>query len=176
MAMAAGADLWHMNNFAGPSMALKAPEFRAAFSMVPLHFGKHPPGGMIVVGPDGKRFADEKYKTSHGKVKTAGRWVPLSTPCPMFMIFDHTLFASGPLYDKVPRSGWNPIVERYDWSPDNGKELAKGWIKQAATVTDLARAVGLPPTVLEDIVTRWSAHCQAGADADFGRTKMLCPI
>jgi hypothetical protein len=81
MAMAVGADLWHMNNFAGPSMALKVPELRAAFSMVPLHFGKHPPGGMIVVGPDGKRFADEKYKTSHGKVKTAGRRCPRHARC-----------------------------------------------------------------------------------------------
>ena len=72
MAMAVGADLWHMNNFAGPSMALKVPEFRTTFSMVALHFAKEPPGGMIVVGPDGKRFADEKYKTSHGKVKM--RW------------------------------------------------------------------------------------------------------
>ena len=116
MAMAVGADLWHMNNFAGPSMALKVPEFRTTFSMVALHFAKEPPGGMIVVGPNGKRFADEKYKTSHGKVNLAGRWTPLSTPCPMFMIFDHTLFASGPLYEKEPRSGWNPIVERYDWS------------------------------------------------------------
>lgn len=176
MAMAVGADLWHMNNYAGPSMALKVPEFRATFSMVPLHFAKHPPGGMIVVGPDGKRFADEKYKTSHGKIKIAGRWAPLPTPCPMFMIFDHVLFASGPLYDKEPRSGWNPVVERYDWSPDNGKELAQGWIKQASTVKALARILGLPPTELEETVARWNAHCQAGADADFGRTKMLCPI
>jgi succinate dehydrogenase/fumarate reductase flavoprotein subunit len=141
-----------------------------------LHFGKQPPGGMIVVGPNGKRFADEKYKTSHGKVNIAGRWTPLSTPCPMFMIFDHTLFSSGPLYEKEPRSGWTPLVERYDWSEGNGKELAKGWIKQAATVPALAQALGLPPTVLEETVTRWNAHCQAGTDADFGRSKMLCPI
>ncbi|MBM3222708.1 MAG: FAD-binding protein, partial [Candidatus Tectomicrobia bacterium] len=45
MAMAAGADLWHMNNFAGPSMALKVPAVRTTFSMVPLHFAKQPPGG-----------------------------------------------------------------------------------------------------------------------------------
>ena len=32
------------------------------------------------------------------------------------------------------------------------------------------------PKVLEQTVTRWNAHCQAGADADFGRTKMLSPI
>jgi succinate dehydrogenase/fumarate reductase flavoprotein subunit len=92
------------------------------------------------------------------------------------MIFDHTLFAAGPLYEKDPRSGWNPIVERYDWSDDNGKELAKGWIKQAATAPALAQTLGLPQTVLEETVARWNAHCQAGADADFGRAKMLCPI
>jgi len=102
--------------------------------------------------------------------------MPLATPCPMFMIFDHTLFASGPLYEKEPRSGWTPMVERYDWSPDNGKELAQGWIKQAATIPALARTLGLPSAVLEETVARWNAHCQAGADADFGRTLMLCPI
>src|SRR5215470_8004262 len=130
----------------------------------------------IAVGPDGKRFADEKYKTSHGKVKSAGRWTPLATPCPMFMICDHTLFASGPLYEKEPRSGWNPMVERYDWSADNGAELAKGWIKKAETITALAQTMGLSPAVLEETVTRWNVHCRAGVDGDFGRTKMLSPI
>jgi succinate dehydrogenase/fumarate reductase flavoprotein subunit len=71
MAMAVGADLWHMNNYAGPSLALKAPEIRTTFSMQALHFSKTTAGGMIVVGPDAKRFADEKYKTRHGKVPLA---------------------------------------------------------------------------------------------------------
>ena len=31
MAMSVGADLWHMNNYAGPSMALKVPEIRTSF-------------------------------------------------------------------------------------------------------------------------------------------------
>jgi len=54
--------------------------------------------------------------------------------------------------------------------------LAKGWIRRAETLTALARTLGLPPAVLEETVTRWNAHCHAGADPDFGRTKMLCPI
>ena len=53
MAMSVGADLWHMNNYAGPSMALKVPEVRTTFSMQALHYSKEMPGGMIVVGPDG---------------------------------------------------------------------------------------------------------------------------
>jgi succinate dehydrogenase/fumarate reductase flavoprotein subunit len=103
MAMAVGADLWHMNNFAGPSFALKVPEFRATFSLVPLHFSKEMPGGMIVIGADGKRFVDEKRRTLHGKVKVSGQWTALPTPCPMFMIFDHTLFSAGSIHDRDRR-------------------------------------------------------------------------
>lgn len=176
MAMSVGADLWHMNNFAGPSMALKVPQVRTTFSMAALHFAKEPRGGMIVVGPEGTRFTDEKYRTLHGKVKSAGRWAPLATPCPMFMVFDHTLFSDGPLYDKEPRQGWTPVVERYEWSEDNQAELAKGWIKRAATVAALAETLGLPAAALEQSVKRWNAHCRAGADTDFGRTKMFAPI
>ena len=174
--MAVGADLWHMNNFAGPSMALKVPEFRTTFSMVPLHFAKQPPGGMIVVGPNGKRFADEKYKTSHGKVNLTGRWTPLSTPCPMFLIFDHTLFSAGALYDKHPSHGWTQIIERYDWSEDNSAELAKGWIKTAGSLAALAPALGLDPATLADTVSRWNRYCDARHDPAFGRTLMLEPI
>ncbi len=176
MAMAVGADLWHMNNFAGPSMALKVPEFRTTFSMRALHFSKEMPGGMIVVGPDAKRFTDEKYKTSHGKVKAHGQWASLATPCPMFMVFEHPLFSSGPLYDKEPSHGWTQIIERYEWSEDNRAELAQGWIHKADTIAALASSLGLDPTTLEDTVTRWNSHCAAEEDLDFGRTKMLAPI
>lgn len=176
MAMSVGADLWHMNNYAGPSMALKVPEVRTTFSMQALHFSKQMPGGMIVVGPDARRFADEKFKTRHGKVPVNGRWLPLSTPCPMYMIFDHALFSAGPLYDKHPSHGWTQIVERYEWSEDNSAELAKGWITRAETVASLASKLGLAPVTLGETVAQWNTFCAAGRDADFGRTLMLSPI
>jgi succinate dehydrogenase/fumarate reductase flavoprotein subunit len=176
MAMSVGADLWHMNNYAGPSMALKVPEVRTSFSMQALHFSKQTPGGMIVVGPDARRFADEKFKTRHGKVPVNGRWLSLSTPCPMFMIFDQSLFSAGPLYDKHPSHGWTQIIERYDWSEDNSAELAKGWIRQADTISALASLVGLDPGTLEETVKRWNRLCAGGCDDDFGRKLMLAPI
>ncbi len=176
MAMAVGADLWHMNNFAGPSMALKVPEYRTTFSMQALHFSKVMPGGMIVVGPDAKRFTDEKYKTRHGKIERHGGWSPLMTPCPMFMVFDHTLFSSGPLYDQPPSHGWTQIIERYDWSEDNGTELAKGWVRTADTILDLARTLGLEPTALDHTVEHWNRDCETGTDTLFGRTLMMNPI
>ena len=176
MAMSVGADLWHMNNYAGPSMALKVPDVRTSFSMQALHFSKQMPGGMIVIGPDGRRFTDEKFKTRHGKVPVNGRWLPLSTPCPMFMIFDQTLLSAGPLYDRHPSHGWTQIIERYDWSEDNSVELAKGWISQADSISELAPLVGLDPGSLEGTVNRWNRFCNGGRDDDFGRTLMLAPI
>jgi succinate dehydrogenase/fumarate reductase flavoprotein subunit len=176
MAMSVGADLWHMNNYAGPSMALKVPDVRTTFSMQALHYGKETAGGMIVVGPDGKRFTDEKYKTRHGKIPVNARWLPLTTPCPMFLIFDHTLFSAGPLYDKHPSHGWTQIIERYDWSEDNSAELAKGWIRTAGTVASLASMVGLDPAALEATVARWNRNAASGHDPDFGRRLMLAPI
>jgi hypothetical protein len=101
---------------------LKDPEFRSVFSLVPLHFAKEMLGGMIVVGAHGKRFADEKRRTLHGRIKTFGQWARLPTPCPMFMIVDHVLCSAGPLYGREPRSNWNPIVEAYEWSKDNTEE------------------------------------------------------
>ena len=176
MAMEAGADLWHMNNYAGPSMALKVPEYRTTFSMVALHFSKVLDGGMIVVGPDGNRFADEKRKTSHGKVFESGRWGPLTTPCPMYMIFDEAMFTSGPLYDKEPKAGWNTMVDRYDWSDDNTAEVDRGWIKKSETIADLANSIGLDVGTLESTVGKWNDDAIAGEDTDFGREMMLQPL
>jgi succinate dehydrogenase/fumarate reductase flavoprotein subunit len=176
MAMSVGADLWHMNNYAGPSMALKVPEIRTSLSMQALHYSKKMPGGMIVVGPDGRRFCDEKFKTRHGKIPVNGRWLPLSIPCPMYQIFDHTLFSAGPLYDSHPSYGWTQIVERYEWSEDNSAELAKGWIKTADTLAGLASIVGLDPAALVETVGRWDRFCDARHDADLGRTLMMEPI
>ncbi len=176
MAMAVGADLWHMNNFAGPSMALKVPEFPTTFSMQALHFSKVMAGGMIVVGPDAKRFTDEKFKTRHGKIPMNGKWRPLSTPCPMFMVFDQAMFEAAPLYDKNPSHGWTQVVERYEWSEDNSAELAKGWIKSADTVADLGRTIGLDPAELTGTVKRWNSHAETREDQDFGRTLMLAPL
>ena len=176
MALSVGADLWHMNNYAGPSMALKVPQVRTTFSMQALHFSKIIPGGMIVVGPDGKRFTDEKFKTRHGKVPVNGVWLPMPTPCPMFLIFDHTMFSAGPLYDAHPSHGWTQIIEKYDWSQDNSAELAKGWIKQADSIGALASVIVVNPATLEQTVTRWNRHCDSGHDPDFGRKLMLAPI
>jgi len=176
MAQMVGADLWHMNNYAGPSMALKVPECKATLSMMALHHTHDQPGGMIVVGPDAKRFANEKVHTKHGRIRKNGQWARLPVPCPMHMVFDHALFTCGPLYDMKPVSGWARIMERYEWSKDNSAELRRGWIKRGETVAALAASIGLNPAALEESIRRWNGICESGKDSDFERRKMLVPI
>lgn len=173
MAMEIGADLWHMNNYAGPSMALKVPDFPTTLSMRPLHFGHELKGGMIVVGPDGRRFTDEKYKTRHGKIWQSGKWMPLRTPCPMYMIVDHTLLSNEPLYDGSQPSGWTPLMIGYTWSRNNQAELARGWIRRGDTLAQLGADLDLPAKELARSVSIWNEHCARGVDTEFGRTKMM---
>ncbi len=173
MGLSAGADLWHMNNVAGPSMALKVPEIPTSLSMQNLHYSKIIPGGMVVVGPDGTRFCDEKFKTRHGKVPKNGVWLPLATPCPMYMIVDHKNFSAGPLYDGHPSHGWTQIVEQPEWSKDNSAEVSKGWIKKGETLAGLADQIGVDAAALEATVARWNEMVEAGEGTDHGRTLMF---
>jgi succinate dehydrogenase/fumarate reductase flavoprotein subunit len=94
----------------------------------------------------------------------------------MFLIFDHTLFSAGPLYDKHPSHGWTQIIERYAWSADNTAELKKGWIKTADNIAALAAVIGVAPAVLADTVSRWNRYCEGKHDPEFGRTLMMEPI
>jgi len=173
MAMQAGADLWHMNNYAGPSIAFKAPEFPTTFSLIPLHFSHEPPGGMIIVGSDGKRFINEKYKHKHGKIPMGDQWAPMPVRTPMYMIFDQKLLDAGPLYDSKPNRGWTPIMIGYEWSADNRKEIERGWIKQAPSPQALAAELSIDPVALVASIEQWNKAASQGHDADFGRTKSL---
>jgi hypothetical protein len=94
----------------------------------------------------------------------------------MFMVFDHAVFTAGPLYDTKPVSGWGRIMERYEWSRDNGAELERGWIRRAETISGLAASIGLDAAALEASVLRWNHCCETGKDVDFGRRKMLLPF
>ena len=47
--------------------------------------------------------------------------------------------------------------------------LADGYLRQAGTIADLAKALGLDPVVLSATVARFNEHASAGADPDFAR-------
>ena len=58
---------------------------------------------------------------------------------------------------------------RYDWSPDNSKELELGILKRASDIGELARATGITGAAVAASLTRWNAACAIAHDGDWGR-------
>jgi hypothetical protein len=75
-----------------------------------------------------------------------------------------------------PSRGWTQIIERYPWSANNSAELAKGWIKRAESIRELASFVGLAATAFRDTVQRRNRDAEYGQDPEFGRTLMVAPV
>jgi len=163
MAMAVGADLWHMDNQAGSGLGFRAPGNGWAFG------GVSPRGnGYIRVAKDGTRFIDETIATKHGKIPYHGIYIHYPTPLPVHLVFDEPGIKGGPIC-RSGFMGWNTIIEHYKWSDDNSAEIAKGWILKADTIRELAGKMGKDPDALEKTVAAWNQSCAAGKDADFAR-------
>jgi len=165
MAMAIGADLWHMDNQAGPDFNFRIPEKGWAFG-----YNFTPPGnGWIWVAKDATRFTNETYFTKHGKIPFHGVYIHVPTPVPVHCIFDETMRKSGPLYPPDYFFCWWAMVEKYEWSPDNSREIEKGWIVKADTLRELAEKIGKDPDRLEKTVRTWNRSCAANNDPEFDR-------
>ena len=163
MAMKVGADLWHMNNPAGPDLNFKAPDNNAYYGYsLAMGFGSR---STIFVGPDGTRFLNESLMTKHGKMPTHGTYQTAATVLPAYAIFDEASFTAG------------PITSGGGWSKDNMAELEKGWIVKADTLAQLAEAIGVDAAGLEKTVDRYAFYCGEGEDYEFGRDpKTLLPL
>lgn len=175
MALAVGADLWHMDNAAGPILLFKAPGHPVA-TMIRM-----PTTNFIFVGRDGTRFAAEGpplAMSKHGKILRGDRWQTLPCPLPIFMIFDENFRKAGGIGGKYSgeRMGWDAAFGVYDWSIDNGREIDKGWIRMANTVRDLAAALQLSSDRLEQTVLRYNSFASEKRDLEFGRAPNLLGI
>jgi succinate dehydrogenase/fumarate reductase flavoprotein subunit len=173
MAMAIGADLWHMDNQAGPDFNFKAPDKDWAFG-----YNFAPPGnGWIWIAKDATRFTNEAYSTKHGKIPFHGIYIHVPTPLPVHLVFDEAMRKSGPLYPPDYFFCWWSQIEKYKWSADNSAEIEKGWVIKADTLKDLAAKIGKNPEALEKTVATWNQSCAAGKDTEFGRdAKKMTPI
>lgn len=185
MAMEVGADIWHMNNIAGPYFYFKVPEINVS-SRLRVQ-GK----SYIFVARDASRFVAESptlviedgkqvYPEKHGKIYKNGRYIQNPTPVPVHLVFDESVRKAGGLCGKAAGWTWSWDViygDLYNWSKDNSREIEKGWIKKADTIGDLAKAVRLTPDALENTVKRYNKFCQEGADLDFNRRpQSMAPI
>ena len=117
--------------------------------------------GAIFVNNRGQRFVNE----SNSYVEV-GRAMYANDGAPCWLIFDDAYRRSVPWVNHMPkfRDIATVIPGRMprQW-------LADGWIKQAATIEDLARLTGLDPQALVGTVSHFNVGAAAGNDPDFGR-------
>ncbi len=175
MALEVGADLWHMNNIAGPELFFKAPEFPVARWINFPHVDNY-----IFVAGDGKRFIAEGQQgmaiDRHGKVNYHGMWMQQVAPVPIHWIFDESVRKSGCIGESF--CCWDVSHGNlYDWSEDNLREVEKGWIKKADSVRELSKLINISPDVLEATVVRYNTFTKEGKDLEFGRNPAwMAPI
>lgn len=169
--MASGAKMWHMNNqtqSGGFWLGIKVPDHEAAFmrnfSMTATSW--------LEVAADSQRFYNEAgaYHRQHMKYKEYGHYVdlPHDRALPVDLIFDEKARLAGPIVTKW--LSWPITTEGYEWSDDNSKEVANGWIVKAGTLEELAQKLGRDPEALKAAVERFNQMARAQKDEDFGRS------
>jgi len=194
MAMAAGADLWHMQqqNMGVPD-AIRTPYGDAIGSVKGLNY--------IYVDRTGKRSVNESG--GFGSYGYPGWEISmyfdrpnedfLRDPC--WVIFDETTRKAGPFVAPAttPTGGfpsgingndWFGNFSGYTWSTDNSAEIANGWILSAGTIADLGSVLVadtsstssstgqllMSAANLSAAVTQFNTDCAAGkGDTVFGR-------
>ena len=160
MAQAVGADLWHM------SAVASTPGYRVP-GLRPI--GHHmPASGFIYVDQLGKRFMDETGVDAHAYWAEATYADPktMARPrIPSYVLFTEQTRLAGP----IGFVGRGSASETYEWSADNREEIARGWIKSATSLPELAALLSIDPTALASTVERYNEGCAAGLDPSFGR-------
>ena len=174
MAQAVGADLWHMNQMIGRAIGHFEEDGRDYNFVI----GIHPPG-YLITDKYGLRFANE---VSQAQMKHSFYYELLKYDAekqeypriPCYWVFDERRLSAAPLVSL--RSGF-VRAGYYDWSPDNSREVAKGWIKKADSIAELGKLAGVEDVFsLQETVARYNAGCASGAD-EFGRPpETLVPL
>ncbi|WP_280232458.1 FAD-dependent oxidoreductase [Nocardia cyriacigeorgica] len=171
MAQRIGADLWHMDNMMTIT-GVRVDDGPGAF--LALWAADH----YLFVGPDGRRFVDETAENRHGHIYRNGD-LELFPLRPFHLIFDERMRTAGPLSPtrQVLPVGWKLLMENFVWSADNSTEIARGTIRRADTIAELAEYIDVDPATLERTVAGYNKACEYGRDDSFGRAPhTLAPV
>lgn len=163
MAMSMGAKLWHMTSYTCP-LGIEIPGHKALYGLGIK--GK----SFIWVNRLGQRFVNEAGVDIHNCLYSVNKLDTLHrmySAIPCWMIFDEDFRKSGPA--SMFMFGYAIDTESYRWSQDNMKEIESGVIKQASTLSELAKIIDVPAENLEKTVAKWNADISKGDDLDFGR-------
>jgi hypothetical protein len=166
-----GAELWHMNNVAGPSLGgIKLDPNSNLVSSMTLPSTKD----WIYVGPNAKRFVYEEATSlsRHGKMNYDGCWLPVRIPSPNWLVFGADAFADRPMV-QPSFGGWHSTMDDFgnyidDMSSNKGL-LDKGYIITADTPEGLASQMNLDATTLAETINTYNGYAANNLDRDYGR-------
>ena len=186
MAQGVGADLWHMNVIASAGQTIITP-----VSEIGWMYAEAKGESYIWVNRYGERFACESpswfpHRASMGF--NIWDWSDMQRdagyPCiPFYLIFDEKTRLAGGVGRFSSQMGALSIPAALggiseQWSEDNSREIALGWVKKGDSIRDLAAAIGgrIDPSLLEASVIRWNGFCAMGRDEDFNRNEKMAPL
>jgi 3-oxosteroid 1-dehydrogenase len=198
MAMAVGADLWHMN-WTSQHYGMAYKSFPVAFNLANAGrpFSR---SSYMIVDQYGRRFFDETYNghSAYAYFVLFDPVVGAYPRIPSYLVFDESVRSMGmPLSGSRARNG-DPIGAaaakyHYFWSQDQSREIEQHWIMRADTISELAEAIHrrqgpndvvaypssikMVPESLAGSIKAFNRYAERGYDPEFGRKgAVLAPI
>lgn len=172
MIMDIGADLWHMNSFAGGGVGLRIQDSESQLASLPSFKTKE----FIYVDGEGRRFMYEETAdhNRHGKIKERGVWPLITVPDNSHVILGQGLIDAGPVIDPTSFGiGWCNVHPSYIGATDNDAFLDLGILTKADTIEELAEKLGYNPETLKKTIDEYNVGIAAGGDALFHRGEQV---
>lgn len=177
MATDVGADLWHMWHFHGSyGFRHTDPAFPFAIRMkrlpdwVPDVRETDAVMSYILLDKQGRRFMNEYQPylqdTGHRPLDVMNPSKVEQPYIPCYAVVDEEGRQMYPLGGVVFNDS---MVEPYEWSQDNLKEVQNGILTKCDTVAQLAEAIGCEESALQTSLDRWNEDCESGQDSAHAR-------
>jgi succinate dehydrogenase/fumarate reductase flavoprotein subunit len=163
MVQKVGAALWHMDAEASV-LGFKPEEFEAGFAIAI----RKP--GFIYVDKYGNRFLDETRLEAHRACEETSEFDTRTytySRLPCYLILDEENARGKALGLQI--FSYNVVALDYKWSSDNSKEIEKGWIVKADSLSELSKLLKLDEAALEFTIGNYNHFCREGVDKEFGR-------
>lgn len=163
MAQKVGANLWHMNNTAGPYLNVINKDTGRGMTVFFQGSSSITKKSAIFVGADGTRFLNESQSLNHGYVNFHGYFARPSQAYPAYIVFDSSAMENTQIFDA--------------WGEGNHVGVEEGYIVSADTLEALAEKIGVSAEGLVNEVQKYNGYCENGFDPQFGRAKdTLIPL